>query len=91
MEKSMGRMMQFSNLVTLIDAYRSTVNLSEATISNKVTGSHARLFKRARSNMGCTVKTYNKALQWFSDNWPADLEWPRGIERPTPTQNRRAS
>ncbi|WP_323763295.1 MULTISPECIES: hypothetical protein [Roseobacteraceae] len=74
--------MQISNLVTLVDTYRSAVNRSEATVSNKVTGSHARLFQRARANLGCTLKTYTEALQWFSDNWPADLEWPQGIERP---------
>ena len=30
----------------------------------------------------CHIKTYNRALQWFSDNWPADLEWPKDVRRP---------
>ncbi len=23
-------------------------------------------------------------FQWFSDNWPVDLDWPSDIERPEP-------
>lgn len=26
----------------------------------------------------------NRAIQWFSDNWPADLDWPEGVMRPAP-------
>ena len=33
----------------------------------------------------CTVHTYTRTLQWFSDHWPADLEWPADISRPAPS------
>lgn len=26
-----------------------------------------------------------RILHWFSDNWPADLAWPRDIPRPNPS------
>ena len=26
--------------------------------------------------------TFERAMQWFSDNWPADLGWPDGVARP---------
>lgn len=26
----------------------------------------------------------DRILQWFSDNWPCDLEWPDHVDRPTP-------
>ncbi len=54
---------------------------SEATISNRCVG-HARLFARLRDGKGCTLQTFRRAEQWFSDNWPDDLEWPAGIARP---------
>ncbi len=28
------------------------------------------------------VRTKVRILQWFSDHWPADLEWPPDISRP---------
>ncbi len=53
----------------------------EATVSNWCVG-HARLFQRMRAQKGCTVETLHNVLQWFSDNWPAELEWPTDIQRP---------
>lgn len=31
------------------------------------------------------MRRARKALQWFSDNWPLNLEWPSDIPRPVPT------
>lgn len=75
--------MNTGDLITLVEAFASFTNLSEATISNKVC-SHARLFSRLRAGKGCNLKTATGALNWFSENWPADLEWPRSIPRPRP-------
>jgi hypothetical protein len=27
---------------------------------------------------------FERAMQWFSDHWPAGAEWPAGIHRPEP-------
>ena len=43
-------------------------------------------FTRLENGGGCTLATYKKCTQWFSDNWPTDLAWPAGIERPAPQQ-----
>ena len=47
-------------------------------------------FKRLRSGMGCTIKTYNRVLQWFSNQWPGGLPWPEDIPRPEPTEKEAA-
>ncbi|WP_425072543.1 hypothetical protein [Sagittula sp. S175] len=73
--------MNLDDLLTLVVAYCLHVDRSEATVSNQIT-THARLFKRLRSGHGCNVNTYNTAMAWFSTNWPEDLEWPKGVERP---------
>ena len=39
----------------------------------------------AAGQRSCTVSTYDRVLQWFSDHWPADLEWPSDIPRPDPS------
>lgn len=32
-----------------------------------------------------TVRKYDEVIQYFSDNWPSDKDWPANIKRPTPT------
>jgi hypothetical protein len=54
---------------------------SEATVSQWIVG-HARLFSRLKAGRGCNAHTYQDAMDWFSQNWPADLEWPTDIPRP---------
>jgi hypothetical protein len=29
-----------------------------------------------------TTGTFERAMQWFSDNWPDDASWPENVERP---------
>ena len=47
----------------------------------------AKFFRDLRSGerSGCTLQTYERVLRWFSDHWPADLEWPSDIPRPAPS------
>lgn len=33
---------------------------------------------------GCHTETAETSFQWFSDNWPSDLDWPAHIARPKP-------
>lgn len=73
--------MLYEHIITLAESFARHIDRKEATISNRIVG-HARLFKRLRDGGGCTVETALIAVQWFSDNWPTDLEWPRDIDRP---------
>ena len=36
------------------------------------------------------VRRYERAMGWFSDNWPAGAEWPEGVHRPTCDKQREA-
>ncbi|MDE0125348.1 MAG: hypothetical protein OXN97_12310 [Bryobacterales bacterium] len=42
-------------------------------------------FSRMRGGGTCTIRTYRRAVQWFSDNWPNGLEWPSDVPHPEPT------
>ena len=48
-------------------------------------------FEAEKSGRGCTVKTAAATVQWFADNWPSDLEWPKGIARPAQSKPGRAA
>lgn len=39
---------------------------------------------------GCHLRTANRVMAWFSDNWPADLAWPRDVPRPPKTKKEAA-
>ncbi len=41
-------------------------------------------FRRIEQGENFTVKTFDKVVQWFSDHWPSDANWPADIPRPEP-------
>tara|TARA_R110002124_G_scaffold122845_8_gene281494 strand:- start:117 stop:416 length:300 start_codon:yes stop_codon:yes gene_type:complete len=78
----------YQYLTQLADLLARFSGRSEATISQKIVG-HARLFSRLNSGSGCNAHTYQNAMNWFSEHWPADLEWPADIPRPDVSRNER--
>lgn len=40
---------------------------------------------RLKSDKTITVRTFDKAIAWFSGNWPAELPWPESVARPVST------
>ena len=74
-------------LLRLAEIFAAHRGLSLATVSNYVCR-HARLFDRLKAGCSCTLRTYLHAIQWFSDHWPSNLEWPEEIaKRPDPTSD----
>ena len=74
--------MKYETLIQLAEVLAAFINRSEATLSNRIVG-HARFFSRLRKGDGCSVTSFNVVLEWFNENWPEDLEWPKEITRPT--------
>ncbi len=40
---------------------------------------------RLNSDKTITIRTYDRAVQWFSANWPDDTAWPEAVMRPAPS------
>lgn len=72
-------------LLSLMDLYCAAARRSEARVSTIALGSGHRIGS-IRNGASFTVRTYERALAWFSDNWPAGLAWPDGVERPEPSE-----
>ena len=70
-----------AHLRALIDAFCGISPLSPKTIWGRAVGD-ARFFQRIEAGHGFSVRTYDKAVQWFSDNWPEDAVWPPEVPRP---------
>lgn len=70
-----------SNLLTLGRLYCEAADRSPKTIGMRV-AKDGRFFDRLEAEKAFTVKTYDTALQWFSDNWPVGVDWPVEVPRP---------
>jgi hypothetical protein len=77
--------METLTLVRLAEAYAEHLSLTLSTVSTYAR-SDGKFFGRLKGGSGCTVKTATTVAQWFSDNWPDDLAWPRDIARPAKTK-----
>ncbi|MGG3813436.1 hypothetical protein ABEV34_17530 [Methylorubrum rhodesianum] len=68
-------------LLTVSEAYAQAVGRSEARISTIVFGS-GNAISRLRGGADMGSERLHNGLQWFTDNWPADADWPAGVPRP---------
>ena len=75
---------------TLTIAFARATNRAESTVSRLSTGSGDTLSRLSRGH-SITTSRIDRALQWFSDHWPADLAWPADIPRPEPGADREAA
>lgn len=77
------------HLVDLANLYGAHHNVSHWRVSFLARG-NGQFFRGLGEGKSCTLKTAAAVLQWFSDNWPDDLAWPKDIARP-PRGSRRAA
>lgn len=73
--------MQEIELIQVAEAYTAHTGRKMSTVG-RYAANDGKFFQRLQDGMGCTLRTARAVTQWFSDNWPADLEWPRAIPRP---------
>lgn len=69
-------------LLKLAVAFSAHVDRSTTTVAKWV-GVHSRLFRRLEDGQGCHTSTLREVANWFDQNWPDDLEWPQGVDRPS--------
>ena len=72
------------HLLALCDAYCKTMRIGELRLGILAAGA-AVFFRRLRGGGTCTLRKSREAAQWFSDNWPYGVAWPKGIPRPEPS------
>lgn len=70
--------------MVLSEQFAAATGRSVSTVARLATGSGTTV-QRLRAGCAITTRRADRALQWLSDNWPADLSWPAEIPRPVPT------
>lgn len=76
-------------LITLAETYADHKGLAISTVSTYAAGD-GKFFGKLKGRSSCTLKTAETVVQWFSNHWPADLEWPCSIARPKPAKKEAA-
>lgn len=70
-----------SQLATLAQVYAAATKRSISRVATLAAGSGV-FFDRLNAGGSCSVDTYLSVKKWFSDQWPSDLAWPAGVDRP---------
>lgn len=81
--------MNTTELITLAEAFCIHRGVTLSTVSTWAVNDGKRL-THLKMGGGCTVKTFQRLMQFFSDAWPSDLEWPRSVPRPPKTKKEAA-
>lgn len=78
----MVRGMSADALIRLGRAYARRRGLALSTVG-RLAGGQGAFFDRVAAGR-VTIRRVDRAIQWFSDHWPAELAWPRDLLRPEP-------
>lgn len=78
--------MSTEHIIRLAEAYGRHCALELSTVSTYAEND-GKWLPGLKAGSSCTLRRAERVTRWFSTNWPADLEWPRDIPRPTPATN----
>ena len=74
-------MTQIEILFAVSKAFGDAKSIGEARVSTLVFNDGKRL-QRVRDGADIGARSIERAMQWFSANWPEDLIWPSSVDRP---------
>lgn len=79
------------NLLRCAKIYAEAKGMELSTLARLSAGDWRFFANLEASGKTFTVKKYDQVVQWLSDRWPSDKEWPEDIARPTPAESEKAS
>lgn len=71
-----------AQLILVSDLYGQATGKGRQRVSTIVLNRGSTLDKIADGQADLTTGTFEKAMLWFSENWPQQLDWPSSIKRP---------
>ncbi len=77
-------------LVSVASVFAAARGLSLARVSTLVFNDGSKIGDLAQGDVDLVTRRHERAMQWFSDNWPEGAIWPDDIARPQATQSQAA-
>lgn len=74
--------MNIDIIISAARTYAAHVGLKLTSVGNYAVND-GKFFSRIDAQGSCTYRTGQKLISYLDANWPADLEWPRDIPRPS--------
>lgn len=71
-------------LLAVANSYAQSQGIPLSAVSSRVFDDGKRLPAIAEHGATITLKRAEMAFDWFSQNWPSDLNWPSSVQRPPP-------
>lgn len=72
-----------THLLELTRVFGDATKASPSAIGKRALNDNTVIARIAGGDMGFNIRTYDKLVGWFAENWPDGAEWPTDIERPT--------
>ena len=66
----------------LASTYMAATGQSHWALSQRLFGDGQKLKAILESSADLTSRRLDNAVWWLSDNWPAEAEWPKQLQRP---------
>lgn len=70
-------------LISTVLGYVAVSKMGQRRLSTILFGSGAR-FDQICGGSDISTGTYERVMQWLSDNWPEKTDWPKDVARPAP-------
>lgn len=69
------------HMLTVSRIFASETGLPITTVSAKAARDTGFIGRIERDEGSFTARKYDDVMGWFSDNWPAGVEWPSDVPR----------
>ena len=80
-----------SQLLNLCRTHGKASGLAPGTIGKAALRDHTFFARVEKGEGGFNIRTFDKVVRWFADNWPADAQWPADVPRPERGSNPEAA
>ncbi|MEH2513461.1 uncharacterized protein YigA (DUF484 family) [Nitrobacteraceae bacterium AZCC 1564] len=77
------------HLMSCATAFAERRNMKLTTLGRKAANDSPFFTRLMESRTSFTARKYDEIIQWFSDHWPADLDWPAAVVRPKKPSKRK--
>jgi hypothetical protein len=74
-----------THLLELARRFQEATKVTPSTVGKRALNDNTVFGRLEAAEIGFGVRTYDRLVQYFSDHWPDDAEWPVDVTRPVTT------